>query len=139
MTLKTQTARGECNRPERQRNTNMQDDNSAQSHPGQEPEIEQAKLPLLLRFHRTLYRIDNPDPAWSRNSATGLPECSKCGDTLTFCFTPRLHPENYDHAEYYQTPAAVRCNCFLSEPGPYPGMSYHRQLIRQPIAIVKVS
>jgi hypothetical protein len=123
--------------------TNMQDDKNTTSHtgPGQEPEIERCSLPLLVPFHRGRYRIDNPDPTWSRNSISALPECSKCGDTLTFCFAPRITPNDStigDHAGSYQTPVAIRCNCFLAEPGAYPGMVYHRRLARQPLVIVAV-
>jgi hypothetical protein len=99
---------------------------------------EQDKLPLLVRFHRSLYRITEPDSTWFQRSLAGPPECGRCDDTLTFCFAPRIDPDPHiaDLARSYQTPVAIRCNCFLTEPASAVVPVYHRALARQPVAIV---
>jgi hypothetical protein len=105
---------------------------------------EQDKLPLVGRLGRSRYDITDPDPAWlQRSFLLGQVECSKCGDTLTFCFPPRIDPQTAGFAGSYQTPVGVRCNCFLAEPiSAEPASSEllipasHRALARQPVAIV---
>jgi hypothetical protein len=113
------------------------DDITICSNTEQDPEPEQDRWPLLVQFNQTLYRIDNPFPDWSQNSAGAPAECSKCNDTLTFCFAAR-DPEIIAHAGAYQLPVAVRCNCFTGEPRWEGEPVYHRQVVLQPIPIVFV-
>jgi hypothetical protein len=97
----------------------MQDDNITQPPPEQEPEPEQEeRWPLLVRFHTSLFRVDNPPPNWSQEKAGEVAECSKCGVTLTFCFVARLDEQLAGFAGSYQTPVAVRCSCFVQQPIP---------------------
>jgi hypothetical protein len=107
---------------------------------------EQDKPLLIARFDRSFYQITEPDPTWFQRSFGDPPECSKCGDTLTFCFPPRIDPQIAGFAGSYQTPVAIRCNCFLTEPASAEpasvevassvGFVCHRGLARQPVAIV---
>ena len=103
---------------------------------------EQDKLPFVVRFRRSFYQITEPDPAWFQGAFVDPAECSKCGDTLTFCFAPRIDPQTAGLAGSYQTPVAIRCNCFLTEPASTEPASavvpvYERSLARQPVAIVE--
>jgi hypothetical protein len=115
----------------------MQDDNITEPPPGQEPEPEVLRWPLVVPFHTSLYRIDNPPPHWSQEKRGEVAECSKCGDTLTFCFVARIDPQKAYFAGSYWDPVAVRCNCFLAEPEPgsKPGYTFNQKLIREPIPI----
>jgi hypothetical protein len=89
-----------------------EDDNITHSNSEQDPEPEQDRFPLLVQFNRSLYRIDNPEPEWFQSSARALPECSKCGDTLTFCFAPRIDPQIAVFAESYRTPGCYSLRLF---------------------------
>jgi hypothetical protein len=93
-----------------------------------------------VNFGPATYRITDPLPTWFQASPENAPECLKCGDTLTFIFRPRVDQHSDGMAEAYQTPVAIRCNCFLAEGGSaLLTLTYHLELNRTPIPIVAVA
>ena len=91
-----------------------------------------------VQFHKSLYQITDPNPAWFQRSPDDLPECSECGDVLTFVFAPRVDPQAVACAESYQTLVAIRCNCFLTDHNAS-GLACYKKLARQPIFIIPLS
>jgi hypothetical protein len=94
-----------------------------------------AGLPQV-EFGPGTYRITDPLPTWVQVSPEHVPECWTCGDTLTFVFRPRIDAHSAGTAGIYQTPVAIRCNCFLAEIGSNPlVLAYHLKLSRPPVPI----
>ena len=98
-----------------------------------------ARLPQI-DFGPATYQITDPLPSWFQDSPENAPECLKCGDTLTFIFRPRVDQHSDGMAEAYQTPVAIRCNCFLAEAdSALLTLTYHLKLNRTPIPLVAVA
>jgi hypothetical protein len=101
---------------------------STPSTPASLPEVD---------FGPETYRITDPLPTWYQVSPEHAPECRKCGDTLSFVFPSRIDGHCAGSAGAYQTPVAIRCNCFLAETGSTPlTLTYHRKLERPPIPLL---
>ena len=92
-------------------------------------------LPTVV-FGKTVCRITDPGPAWFQRSPDDPLECSQCGDTLTFTFLPRTDPETAGFAGSYSVPTGIRCNCSLIDSGSSTELSYHKELARDPVAVV---
>jgi hypothetical protein len=90
-----------------------------------------------VQFGKCVYRLSEPQSGWFQRSAADAPECSVCGDTLTFVFPRRLQSESAHWAGADQSPVAIRCGCFL-EPADSSTLCYHQRLSRKPVAITAV-
>lgn len=91
-----------------------------------------------VTFAKTIYSIADPLPTWFQQSAAVAPECSICDAQLVFTFPARTNPAVEGIAGYYQTPAGVRCDCFVVQDDPAvtnDSLSYHKRLNREPVPI----
>ena len=68
---------------------------------------------MTITFGIAEFKITEPEPGWFQRGTNTLPECRKCGDTLTFTFSPRTDPQMAGLAGSYSTPTGIRCRCFV--------------------------
>jgi hypothetical protein len=88
-----------------------------------------------LNFGRHLYRLGSiPEPHWYQRSPDDATECSRCGQTLSFCFAGRVDKSKAGSATDSIIPLYVRCDCFLADRESTTS-SCHQRLARPPIPI----
>ena len=104
------------------------------------PESNSASDPqplTILSFGRERYRLASPQFDWRQESPDTAAFCSRCGATLTFCFSALIDPLVSGLAATSIYPVAVRCDCFLTEEGGIRNsFSPSNKLARPPIAIM---